>query len=102
MATISDQSAEDVEQFTAVLSNPSPGARIGADVATVTISDDTIVLVELSPLSFSMREDGGVAMFTVTKVTDTTRSITVLFSTVDGTALAGEKKELKLRVKVKG
>ncbi len=98
MATAPDQSAEDDEQFTAVLSNPSPslgggiGASIGAGSATVTISDDTAVSVELSPLSFSMREDEGPAVFTVTKTTATTRTITVLFNTVDGTALAGEKR----------
>ncbi len=91
VATIPDQSAEDDEQFTAVLSNPSTGATIGSSVATVTISDDTVVSFELSPLSFSIQEDEGPAVFTVTRVTDTTRTITVLFNTVDGTALAGEK-----------
>ena len=91
MATVPDQSAEDDEQFTAVLSNPSPGVTIRDSVATVTISDDTVVSFELSPLSFSRREDQSPAMFTITKTTDTTRTITVLFNTVDGTALAGEK-----------
>ena len=91
MATVPDQSAEDDEQFTAVLSNPSPGVGIGAGSATVTISDDTVVSVELSPLSFSRREDQSPAVFTVTKTTDTTRTITVLFNTVNENALAGEK-----------
>ena len=89
--TLSDQSAEDSEQFTAVLSNPSTGGVVGtANVATVTISDGTVVMVELAPATFSIGEDDGSAVFRVNKLTTTSRTISVLFSTTDGTAIAGE------------
>ena len=92
VTTLTDQSAEDSEEFTAVLSNPSMGGVIGtADTATVTINDGTAVIVTLNPTSFSVGEDDGSAVFTVNKLTTTSRTISVLFSTTDGTAIAGEE-----------
>ena len=90
--TLTDTIAEDPEQFTAVISNPSMGGNIGsADTATVTINDDTAVVVEFSQPAFSINENSGSAVFTVNKLTDTTRTVSVLFSTTDGTATAGEE-----------
>ena len=68
------------------------GGVIGAaNMATVTITDDTPVVVEFSQPAFNIAEDGGSAVFTVNKLTTTTRTVSVLFSTTDGTAIAGER-----------
>ena len=92
VTTLTDPLAEDSENFTAVISNPSMGGAIGtADTATVTINDGTAVIVTLDPTSFSVSEDGGSAVFTVNKLTSTSRTVSVLFSTTDGTAIAGER-----------
>ena len=92
--TLADQIAEDTEQFIAVLSNPTAGAVLGDDTATVDIDDPTVVVVEFDPTSFSVQESFGVATFTVVKRTLTTREVTVLFSTQDGTA-TGKRNESK-------
>ena len=89
VTTQPDQLAEDAEQFTAVLTNPSSGANIGDDIATVTINDDSAVIVSLSPLAMANEADGMV-VFTITRETETTRTIAVLFSTADISAVAGE------------
>ena len=39
ISTISDSDSEDMEQFQATLTDPSFGANIGAETATVTIQD---------------------------------------------------------------
>ena len=88
--TTSDQTAEETEQFQAVLRNPSAGATLGDDVATVDILDPTQVLVEFDPTSFSAQESSEEARFTIVKRTPTTKEVTVLFSTRDGSATGTE------------
>lgn len=84
--TLSDAIAENTEQFIAVLSDASTGITIGDDTATVDIEDSTNVMVEFEPTSFSAQESSREATFIIVKRTSTTRTVTVLFSTTDGTA----------------
>lgn len=44
------------------------------------------VLVEISPESYTVTENGVSVRFTIVKVRDSDRDVSVLFSTEDGTA----------------
>lgn len=89
--TLADDSAEEDEQFTATLSSPSSGATIGtASVAMVTITDNSAVIVELSPPTLTVMEGVGSLEFTIFRRTPTTRTVSVVFNTADGTAVDGE------------
>lgn len=75
------------ENFSVTLSNASSG-NISTATATVTISDNDCT-ISLNPAAYTVAEDGGNAVVTVTRTGVTTTAVTVDYATGDGTALAG-------------
>ncbi|MCY4509512.1 MAG: hypothetical protein OXG35_21490, partial [Acidobacteria bacterium] len=94
VATLEDAIKEETETFTVTLSNPA-GATIedGSGIGTITDDDeeedDTTTLPTLS-IGDATVEEGEVAEFTVTLTGPRTGSVTVAYSTADGTADAGD------------
>ena len=88
VSTSTDDVGENDETFEAVLSAPSAGLTIrsGEDVATVTITDNTPVLVEFDPTTVTRRENQGTVSFTIVRRTAATGPVSVLFSTAPGSA----------------
>jgi len=73
------------------LSNPTGGAQLGAQsnaVLTI-IDDDPAGTISFSNSTFSVNETGAVATLIVTRYGGTARNVGALFTTMDGTAVAG-------------
>ena len=77
--TSTDDISEDVERFTAILSSPN-GAVLGVSEATVDITDNSSVLVEFDPVAYNVRENEALVEFVIKKRTQTTRTVTVIFT----------------------
>ena len=90
ISTTPDMVTEADEMFTVMLTQ-STNASLGANsVATVTItSDDTAPTMQWSDSAYTVYENVGTAMFTVTLSNQSVFSSTVVYSTTDGTATAG-------------
>ena len=82
----SDSIGENDEMFRAILTSPSANAVLGEDVATVTISDTTDVRVEFNPITYSENENAGMITFTIVKLDQSERPVSVLFNTAVGSA----------------
>ena len=59
---------------------------LGAAMATVDITDDDAVTVEFDPTSYTVSESARYANITVVKRGDTTQTVSVDFTTADGSA----------------
>ena len=84
-----DLLSEGTETFSVILSNPSSGG-IENDTATVTIVDDdtSTALIDFNPATYTIAENSGSVTVTVTRSEVTTGTVTVDYTTVDGTAAA--------------
>ena len=89
--TLEDDEAEETETFTVQLSAPS-GATVADGTGTGTITDDdgggggSVPRIEIEDAEVT---EGGIASFEVTLSSAPTRTVTVAYRTVDGTAVAG-------------
>ena len=88
--TLEDDEAEETETFTVQLSTPS-GATVADGTGTGTIIDDdggggSVPRIEIEDAEVT---EGGIASFEVTLSSAPTRTVTVAYRTVDGTAVAG-------------
>ena len=89
--TLEDDEAEETETFTVQLSAPS-GATVADGTGTGTIIDDdgggggSVPRIEIEDAEVT---EGGIASFEVTLSSAPTRTVTVAYCTVDGTAVAG-------------
>ena len=89
--TLEDDEAEETETFTVQLSAPS-GATVADGTGTGTIIDDdgggggSVPRIEIEDAEVT---EGGIASFEVTLSSAPTRTVTVAYRTVDGTAVAG-------------
>jgi parallel beta-helix repeat protein len=87
---VDDALVEGNEQFTAVLSNESADATIGAgNPATVTITDFEEGQFVLSSPTYSVGEQGGFITITVNRVNGSNGAVAVSYSTAPGTATPG-------------
>lgn len=87
-----DHQAENDETFTIELFDPSPFAALGSDAtATITIRDDDIA-GELGFLEAGgvVREDSGSIIINVHRVNGTDGVVSIEYSTVEGSAKAGQ------------
>lgn len=84
-----DTEVEGDETFTVALSNPTGGAQlVGTTVADVTIVDNDSGL-RFSSANYSLIESGVAATITVQRTGVLTNTVTVAYSTSDGTATNG-------------
>jgi dienelactone hydrolase len=87
---LNDGEVEGAEKFQAVLSNPGGGATLGSFARiTVTIVDNDVGLQVGYP-TYRVREVESFVVIPVVRGDDGDFSVSVDFSTADGTALAGE------------
>ncbi|MGI8819956.1 MAG: Calx-beta domain-containing protein [Chthoniobacterales bacterium] len=89
---LDDNLIESTENFFISLSNPGPGAGLGAaSTATVDIADDDspTASIGFSAASYNVDEGAGFANLTVTRSGGLGVSATVNYTTTDGTARAG-------------
>ena len=84
---VDDLVAENSEEFTFTLSNPTK-ATLGTSVATITINDNdsTGTTIGFNPATYSVAENGGAVTLTVTRTGVTTGTDTVDFTTASGSA----------------
>ena len=85
---LDDSLVEGDEAFTILLSNPSGGAQLLGNTATVTILDNDSAL-GFSPVTYSVDEGATNAVLTILRTNANTGPVTVTFGTVNGTATAG-------------
>ena len=89
---LDDSDFEGDETFTVTLSNPTGGATIGTGQTTVTIVDNDVLLpgvIALSTASLSVNEEAGSVALTVQRTGGSDGEVTVDYTTVPGTAIAG-------------
>ncbi|MDA1013516.1 MAG: Ig-like domain-containing protein [Planctomycetota bacterium] len=92
VALLDDGVFELPETFSATLGNPTGGASIGNDTGTVLILDDDVTgpgLLSLVPFTLTVNESDGTANFEVVRSNGDDGTVTVDFTTAEGTALAG-------------
>ncbi|CAN5912984.1 hypothetical protein BH23PLA1_BH23PLA1_19790 [soil metagenome] len=82
-----DLEIEPDETFTIVYSNPV-NINPPADQVVTILNDDTAI--QFAADTFRVDEAAGTATITITRVADTFQPVTVQFSTMDGTAVAGQ------------
>ena len=85
---LNDALIEGPETFTVTLSAPSVGGILGANSATVTIASDDRG-VTMTSATQSVAESVGTAVVSVNRSGSSTGAVSVNFTTVNGTALAG-------------
>ncbi len=76
-----DNIGENVETFHAVLISPSANAVLGDDDATVMIADSTNERVQFNSTTYSENENAGMVTFTVVKIDESERPVSVVFGT---------------------
>ncbi|PYK61442.1 MAG: hypothetical protein DME21_09215, partial [Verrucomicrobia bacterium] len=85
-----DGLAEDTEYFNLVLSDPAgAGVTLGSPSTAQIYIADTGAGLHFSQPSFSVAENGGIALIAVTLAGEFTNVVTVDYATSDGTATAG-------------
>jgi hypothetical protein len=86
-----DTVAEADETITLTLSNPTGGAGLGeVSDATVTIlDDDGPGVLQFSAPTFTVNENGGAAVLTVSRTRGSVGTVTVEYAATSGTAVAG-------------
>ncbi|MCL4266213.1 MAG: DUF11 domain-containing protein [Anaerolineae bacterium] len=88
---LDDQLVEPDEMFSLELSDPVYAILGGMTNATITIlDDDTYPEINLSATDYTVLEDGGQAVLTVTLNHPYLEPVSVVYETADGTALADE------------
>ncbi|MBA3708345.1 MAG: hypothetical protein H0W83_05965, partial [Planctomycetes bacterium] len=85
--TLQDTLVEPTEAFTLILSNPSPSVALGT-AATVNIQDDDVGFTFNAP-SYTINENGGMLNVSVNRSGLSNSPVSVVWSTVDGTANGG-------------
>jgi uncharacterized delta-60 repeat protein/uncharacterized repeat protein (TIGR01451 family) len=88
---INDTIAEDDETVTLQLSNPTGGATIGAQTATLTIIDNDTPngRLNFSSAAYATNENAGAAIVTVNRSGASTGTLKVYYATSNGTAISG-------------
>ena len=95
---INDEEYEDNETFNLILTDPLGGAEI-SDIAssTITILNDDVdplkTVIQMSSASYDSLENSGVVEVELLRLGDTSDSVTVDYTTTDGSAKAGEDYE---------
>ncbi|NIA26392.1 MAG: hypothetical protein GWP04_12680, partial [Gammaproteobacteria bacterium] len=82
---IDDALTEGDEDFTVTLSNPQNAVLRAGDTTTVTIVDDDLAGVEVTPLSLQTSEEGGSASFTLVLTSQPTDGVTIELASGDAT-----------------
>jgi hypothetical protein len=101
IAILQDAQQTSDKSFTVSLSNPTAGAQLGTlNSTTVQILNGTTTtpittpatasVLQLDSPSYSIAKDKGLVTLTVTRTVGTVGDLTVNYSTVDGTGLAGK------------
>jgi poly(3-hydroxybutyrate) depolymerase len=86
---VNDAFAEGAKTFTLALSNPSPGAVLGATTnLRITIADNDLG-IQVEKDQYSIGEDAGAVLITVVRGSDEATATTVDYATSDSTASAG-------------
>ncbi|MBA3961034.1 MAG: hypothetical protein H0X40_03925 [Chthoniobacterales bacterium] len=89
-----DNIAESPETFRVTLSNPSPGAIIGAVSSSIVtiIDNDIFSTIQFSPTNYTVAETAGTADITVvaSRAGDPNQVLTVSYQTIPATATAGK------------
>lgn len=88
---VNDTLAEGNEKFRVVLSNPQGGTQLGAisNTEVTIVENDTAGTIQFSAASYSATESAGKAVVTITRTGGTASGVSVVFTTVPGTALPG-------------
>ena len=89
---LEDSDFEGDETFTVTLSNPTGGATIGTGQTTVTIIDNDVLtpgVLALSVASVSVSEEAGLVALTVQRTGGADGEVTVDYTTLQGSAIAG-------------
>ena len=88
---IIDDAIDEPDEYFSIMLSGASGATIGTPgSATVTIIDnDPLPTVQFTAAAYSVNENGGSALLTVTRSGDKSTAAVVHFSTSDGTAHAG-------------
>jgi hypothetical protein len=86
---INDPNIELNETFNVTLSNPTNATLGTPNPATVTIIDDDLPTVQFDSATYSVDENAGPAIITVTLSVSSPVAVTVDYATSDGTATAG-------------
>lgn len=86
---INDSVIELSETFMVTLSNPVNATLNTPNPATVTIIDNDVPNVQFSNATYSVSENQGTALITVTLSAPSPATVTVDYATSDGTAIAG-------------
>ena len=84
-----DSLVEGDETIRLVLANPTGGARLGAIPSAALTILDAQIGVQFGAPAYRAGEGAGSATITVVRTGPTTRTTTVVYSTADGTAVAG-------------
>ncbi|MDD2816145.1 MAG: Calx-beta domain-containing protein [Thiotrichaceae bacterium] len=101
IAILQDAQQTADKSFTVSLSNPTAGAQLGTvnsttvqilngTTTTPTPTPATASVLQLNSPSYSIGKDKGLVTLTVTRTVGTVGDLTVNYSTVDGTGLAGK------------
>ncbi|WP_435009988.1 Calx-beta domain-containing protein [Tundrisphaera lichenicola] len=89
LTILDDSKVEGTESFNVTLSNPIGNAALGTPSdSRVDILDDDSILNFSAP-TYNVRENDGVAVFTVNRIGDLSTVATVDYATIDGSAFAG-------------
>ena len=86
---INDANVELNEIFNVTLSNPTNATLGASNPATVTIIDDDVPTVQFDSATYSVDENAGPAIITVTLSVSSPTAVSVDYATSDGTATAG-------------
>jgi hypothetical protein len=90
VSILDDGGTEGAQSINLTLSNPTGGATLGSpNPATLTILETNVGQLQFSSLVTDVNESSGMATVMVTRTGGGDDTVTVMFSTTDGTATAG-------------